>query len=160
MKKCKGITLMSLIIYMTVLFVVLAVTIRIMTYFRNNINDAVDVTFETEFEKLNMYMIEETNKKGNSVVNYSENAIVFSDGKTFVYEYSNEEKIGVIYYSGIKLCENIKACNFSYVEDEETSKKTITVNITINGIQKETTYVMAELDTSAQTLDEDNYITN
>ena len=140
----KGITLPSLIIYITIMFVVLALVMRVAITFKRNLQDVTDVTFETEFEKFNMYMLDETNKTGNDVSEISEtgDSIIFSDGNKFEYIKEGEEEKGEIYFNDIKLCENISACTFATEDNVEARKTSITVNITINQVQKEISYVM------------------
>lgn len=71
----KGITLTSLVIYITVMFVVLAMITRVITHFRNNMAEVADVTFETEFEKLNLYLLDEAKKTGNKIAKIEGNEI-------------------------------------------------------------------------------------
>ena len=66
----KGVTLASLVLYITIMFVVLAIIIRVVIVFRTNMNDVTDVTFETEFEKFNLYMLQETRKNRQPNMEY------------------------------------------------------------------------------------------
>ena len=90
----KGITLTSLIIYITIMFVVLAIIMRVTTYYTKNMSDVADTSFEEEFEKFNMYMLQETNKSGNYVADVSEdnNSITFTDGNTITFQKTNYRK--------------------------------------------------------------------
>ncbi len=124
-----GITLTSLIIYITIMFVVLAIIMRVTTYFTRNINDVADTTFEEEFEKFNMYMLQETGKSGNGVYKISENKITFADENIIEYKTETNE----IFYNEIKLCKNIDTCSF----EMNTEENQIIVDITIKGIRKQ-----------------------
>lgn len=157
MKKCKGLTLMSLVIYITIMFIVLAVAFRIMVHFRKNINDASDVTFETEFSKLSTYIIEETNKKSNIITENTENSITFEDGNKFEFIDADEDGIGEIYFNQKKLCEKVNSCTFDVTENTQTGLITLTINITINGIQKEATYV-SDVNVTANIINESTYV--
>ena len=63
MKNNKGITLTSLVIYIALIFVVVATLMRITIHFRGNMADAADVSFETEFNKLNLYLLKYNNHR-------------------------------------------------------------------------------------------------
>ena len=156
-----GITLMSLIIYMTIMFVILALIMRFTTYFTKNISDVADTTFEEEFEKFNMYMLQETRKTGNYVEEISEeqNSITFTDGNIIAFIKSEENQTGEIYFNSIKLCEGVDNCTFTSSDNEITNKTTITVTLTINEITKSIQYVINnQLSISQSTTTETNYI--
>ena len=138
----KGITLMSLVVYMTAVFVVLAAIIRVTTYFTKNIDETADVSFETEFEKFNLYMLTETSKKGNKAEVLFDNTISFSDGNTILYKDEDNDGVGEIYFNGIKLCKNVTVCIFSLTYDEQQTKVIINVSITIKDISKHAIYIM------------------
>lgn len=142
MRKSNGITLMSLIVYMTVVFIVLAAAIRITTYFRKNIDDATDITFESEFEKFNIYMLTETRKIGNRVDLISEEKIVFSDNNTIGFTDTDNDGTGEIYFNKTKICGNVNQCRFIIDNNEDENIATIAVYITIKQQQKEVVYSM------------------
>ena len=72
MKNNKGVTLTSLVIYIAVIFIVVASIMRITTHFGDNMQDAADVSFETEFNKLNLYMLDESKKRENAILEITE----------------------------------------------------------------------------------------
>ena len=154
LKSQKAITLMSLIVYITIMFFVLAATMRIITYFKNNMDYVADVTFETEFEKFNLYMLQETSKKGNEVesVSLDHREISFTSGNTF--SYTDDYNKGEIYFNSLKLCENIEYCSFSYETDEETSTVIVNVEIQIGSTTKEMSYVIINSDENINTEEE------
>ena len=65
-KKEKGVTLISLTIYVVVMVLVIALIAVITSFFYNNVinidKEAVELA---ELNKLNLYMIEETEEEGN-----------------------------------------------------------------------------------------------
>lgn len=149
----KAITLTSLVIYITVMFVVLATITRIIAYFRNNMVEVADVTFETEFEKFNLYFLDETKKIGNSIEEISEEEIeiTFSTGNKYSY------KNNTIYLNNdIKICEQVKNCTFtkSTLDNEKTQ---ITVTLEIGKTKKEVNYVMNNIEQSSS-IDEFSYV--
>lgn len=137
----KGITLTSLVIYITVMFVVLATIMRVMTYFRKNMTEAADVTFETEFEKLNLYLLDETRKSGNKIVEITDGIqITFSSGNK--YAYSVEDKT-INLNDNIKVCGNVENCLFEQ-KVAENGKNVFALTITIKETTKTVEYVMAK----------------
>ena len=137
----KGITLTSLVIYITVMFVVLATIMRVMTYFRKNMTEASDITFETEFEKLNLYLLDESRKSGNNIVEITDGIqITFSSGNKYTY---NAENKTVNLNDNIKVCENVESCLFEQ-KTAENGKSVLALTITINETTKTSEYVMAK----------------
>lgn len=136
----KGITLTSLVIYITVMFVVLAMITRVITHFRNNMAEVADVTFETKFEKLNLYLLDESKKTGNKIEEIIDGTqITFSSGNK--YNYNVEDK--TIYLNdNIKICENVDNCIFEQ-EVAINGKNILKCTITIAKITKIAEYVMA-----------------
>lgn len=146
MKNNKGITLTSLIIYIAVIFVVIAALMRITTYFSSNMQDAADVSFETEFNKLNLYLLDEAKTVGNGIGGILEDGtqITFTNGNT--YSYNAEDK--VVYLNGtIKICENIENCVFEK-QVADNGKDVLILTIKINGIEKNVEYVLISKDDS------------
>lgn len=140
LKNNKGVTLMSVIIYITIMFVVLAAIMRITIYFSDNMREAADVSFETEFNKLNIYLLDEAKKTGNNIseINTDGTQIIFSKGNK--YTYNSENKI--IYLNDtIKVCENVESCLFEE-EIAENGKNILALTIKINGTTKTMKYVV------------------
>ena len=141
-KNSKGITLMTLIIYITIIFVILVLTMRVMKYYTGNIRDAADTSFETEFEKFNVYMLQETRQAGNGFFNAKTNKLSFANGDVIEFRKEEGNDIGEIYHNDIKICENVDACTLTS-DNSMNGETTVTVNITINGISKnDIQYVM------------------
>ncbi|MGN1310234.1 MAG: hypothetical protein ACI4VP_00735 [Clostridia bacterium] len=137
----KGITLTSLVIYITVMFVVLATIMRVMTYFRKNMTEASDVTFETEFEKLNLYLLDESKKTGNEILEITEGIqITFLSGNKYTY---NAENKTINLNDNIKVCENVESCLFEQ-KVAENGKNVLVLTITINDTTKTFKYVMKD----------------
>lgn len=113
MKNCKGITLMTLIIYVSVLFIVIAIMSSIIKNFYQN-NTAVNEQTEEilEFNKFNVYFLKEIKKSGNKVEtvtrNSTQNYILFKTGNSFSL------KNDIIYYNNIKVCNGVSDLSFDY----------------------------------------------
>jgi len=156
MKNNKGITLMSLVVYIAIILIVTATTMRITTYFRNNMEDVADVNFEKEFSKMNLYLLDESKKIGNQILEIKDgNEITFSSGNK--YFYNKEEK--TIYLNGnIKLCENVDNCIFEQ-KIAENGKSIIELKIEIRGTIKTVEYVIKH-QKSEQIINELDYTWN
>ena len=92
-----------------------------------------------EFNKFNMYFLQEVKNKNNEVTELKENSITFSTGNVFTLQDNS------IYLNNIRICENIK--NFFLIIEEANNKQIINVLITIGEnieYTKTTKYVMAK----------------
>lgn len=143
----KAITLISLIIYITVMFVVLAAITRIILHFRSNMVEVADVTFETEFEKFNLYFLDETKKTGNSITEISEDKKEITFVTSNKYSYDNEKKT-IYLNNSVKICEQVENCTFA--ENSLNNGKTqITVSLKIGNTEKEVNYIMNNVEQSS-----------
>lgn len=140
MKKNKGITLTSLVIYIALIFVILAILMRITTYFNENIREMADVSFETEFNKLNIYLLDESKKSKNGIQEITEDGtqITFSNGNKYTYNVENK----TIYLKNtIKICENIEKCLFEQ-KIADNGKDILVLTIKIGDIEKTVNYTI------------------
>lgn len=155
MKNNKGITLTSLVIYIAVVFVVTAGVIRVTTHFSRNMEDAADTSFETEFNKLNLYLLDESKEQGNKIQEITDEVQVeFSNGNKYTYNVT--EKM-VYLNEGIKICENIEDCEFKQ-KTAENGKSVLTLTIKIGEITKTVDYVMKSISTQEGGVDIDDYL--
>lgn len=127
-KQNRGITLMILIIYMILTTVIIGILATLTVNFRRNINNVNEKTsYETEFDKINLQMIQETKIEKNFIdktTNTNTN-ITFANGNT--YSYSAEDK--AIYLNNIKIAENITDIDFNIQQDNGRQKLVVTVKI-------------------------------
>jgi len=128
MKNNKGITLTSLVIYIALMFVVLAILIRIMTYYTGNLSDMADVTWDAQIEKINIYFLDEAQKLGNkaTIPNDNDNEISFSSGNRYTFI---EEERTLYLNDSIKICDNLYYCEFD-IETAANGKTVVIVNVT------------------------------
>ena len=131
-----GFTLKSVTIGIIIVLVILAFTLRLMTYYTNSIQEVADTTFETEFEKFNLYMLQETNMSDNSISELSDNKITFENGNTIEYRKEDNSETGEVFYNDIKICDDVDTCLFSKTDNLEIGQTTIVVDITISGVRK------------------------
>ena len=139
MKSQKGITMLSLIIYISSFLVISGIIAGITMFFYNN-NSLMDaqVYSAAEFNKFNMYMVDESEQVGNRVSkimpdnaeNNSSNidCIIFSNGDQFTLDRISK----ILYYNRIALCEDVNGLK---VKREYTSGKEV-LNVIIEFTNK------------------------
>jgi len=137
MKNQKGITLVSLMIYVIVMIIVIGVMSQIITAFYSNtqtLNGSTESVLE--FNKFNTYFLKEIKKKGNELDSIENNNILFTSGNTFS---KHEDKI---YYNNIPICTKVK--NFIATADEN-DKTIINIQIGFEDFTKSITYKIEDL---------------
>lgn len=147
MKKQKGITLISLIIYIIALVVVMAVITMLTGYFYNNVDiDSEKNYYMMQFTKFNSYFTSEINQKDVVILEAETSAdeclsyIAFSNKNTYTFSKPNNESKGVIYYNEIQICDNVDKCLFTLVEENE--KPTIIVDFQAGNFKNTIKYTM------------------
>ena len=91
MKSNKGVTLTILIIYVIVLSIVIGVLTNISNNFYANTKYIMDNgKYISEFNKFNMYFIEDV-KNNSNIYSITGNEIIFEDGTIYTYK-SNPDK--------------------------------------------------------------------
>ena len=130
MKSEKGITLISLIIYVVLLLIVVSFLSVVSTHFYSSTKYLMDNgKYVSEFDKFNMYFIEDV-KNNIDVYSIETNKIVFEDGTA--YTYLNKS----VYRNKVEICKNIERCEFSKLEEIDNNnitKKIINVKMNIEG---------------------------
>jgi hypothetical protein len=152
-KSQKGITMMSLVIYVACFLTVTGIVAVITTFFYNNIKIInTDLGSSAYYNKLNLYMANETKKPGNQILKYesTDNRIsgssVSTDINYITFKNGNGEentflKVGtVLYYNKIVLCKNVS--DFTINIDESNGNKLIKIYINIDGTAYSTTYLL------------------
>lgn len=149
MKSEKGITLVSVIIYIIAMLIIISVITVLTSYFYTNIDiNEVREDLNQQYTKFNTYFVEEVNRKGNKILKIGETEInategvqkyiIFSSGNQYTYIPANRG----IYMNTVKIAENIEDCTF--VKGNENGKTTITVTIKGNNFERVTTYTLTE----------------
>lgn len=126
MKAQKGITLVSLTIYIIVLVVVVAIISVISNYFYTNIK-ATEYSINplTEYTKFNSFFSQEANHDNIKVLECVNNYIVFDNGVQYTFVPENRG----IYRNKVKICDDVETCIFSYII--KNGKNVVTVNVKI-----------------------------
>ncbi len=140
MKSQKGVTLVSVAIYIVVMLIIVAVISRISAVFYKNVkNTTGQAGAYTEYTKFNNYLTKEINIKGNEVracQNTSDmNYIIFS---TTQNQYSFVKSDNSIYRNKARICKNVDNCSITY--DENT--KIISVYLKINSVEYNLKYTV------------------
>jgi len=127
MKKEKGITMISLVVYVAVMTVVIGVMSTIITNFYQN-TDTVQGNVQeiVEFSKFNNYFLKEVKASNNKVdhVSNDNTYILFTSGNSF--SIANNK----IYYNNIKICDEVQSMQISLGKNGNGIDKSI-VNVTL-----------------------------
>ncbi len=138
MKSQKGVTLISLTIYVIVMVIVVSMVAVISTYFYTNVrsfSDSLDPV--TEYTKFNGFFSDEVNHKNIKVLECKTNYIVFDNGTQYTFLVENKG----IYRNQVKIAEGIDNCTFTY--DVKNGKSVINVTIKIGeDYTKQMTYTL------------------
>lgn len=132
MKSDKGVTLISLVIYIAVFTIVVSTMALLSSYFYNNMHLIKDdASYVVEYNKFNMFFIQDV--KHNSTATIENNVIKFEDGT--IYEYKSNS----IYRNDKEIATNVKSATFNLktYKVENTTKNLILVNLNIGEGEKE-----------------------
>lgn len=132
MKSQKGITLVSLIVYIIAMLIVVAIISVVTSYFYKNINISNEsINNMTQFTRFNNYFSEDINKASNKVLEYKTaddiSYIALTNGNQYTYLKENKS----IYQNNVKICSNIEKCNFGM--QIKNGKTVIVVEFQANG---------------------------
>ncbi len=150
MQSEKGITLVSVIIYVIAMLIIISVITVLTSYFYRNVDiNSVSEDLNQQYTRFNTYFTEEVNKKGNNILDIGESEstteddpqkyIVFSSGNQYTYVPANDS----IYVNNIKIAENILDCNFEKITENDKTKIKVTMSGE-NDFQRTTTYTLVE----------------
>lgn len=147
MRTEKGVTLISVTIYVIVMLIIVVVITVLTSYFYTNVDiNSVRRDLNQQYTKFNSYFVEEVNRKGNKILEISENNtgnaiqkyIIFSSGNQYTYIPENQG----IYMNQVKIADNITDCIFS--KGEENGKTTVMVTIKGENFERTTTYTLID----------------
>ena len=139
MKSQKGITLISLTIYVIVMVVLVAIITTLTAYFYKNVDTtSKQDDINKQYTKFLSYFSEEINREENEIVEIDQDNkyIIFSSGNQYTFVPENEG----IYQGMIKIVSNIENCKFEKVQNDDNKiKVTIKGN---NGNERVNTFTM------------------
>lgn len=142
MKSQKGITLISLTVYVIVMAIVVGVIAIISTFFYNNINDTnADINPITEYTKFNSFFSDEINHTNIKILDCGttedgQNYIVFDNGVQYTYIPENQG----IYRNQVKIANGISNCTFT--RSIQNGKDIVEVVFEAGNRTRETTYTL------------------
>lgn len=136
MKSEKGVTLISLTIYVIVMTVVVGIIAVISGIFFKNINDLEETNPLEEYTNFNTYFSNEVNKEGIKVLKYDSDYIIFDNGVQYTFIQENKG----IYMNKVKICKDVQKCIFNYRIEGE--KSIIDVDMIIKGRATKTSYTL------------------
>ena len=142
MKSEKGITLISLTIYVIAMAIVVGVIAIISTFFYSNMEDTDNIVSPmTEYTKFNSFFSDEINHEGIEVVSCGttdngQNYIVFSNEVQYTYIEANR----AIYRNKVKIAKEIDNCEFAI--DTNNGKRVVRVEFEAGGKTRENTYTL------------------
>lgn len=147
----KGVTLISLTIYIIIMTIVVAIVSVISSYFYTNIR-GVSNTIDplTEYTKFNTFFTDEVNHSNikilqcetkyinnNEAEGIENSYIVFDNGVQYTFIAENNG----IYRNKVKICKDVKSCTFEY--KILNGKSVVVVKIQMgSSIKKEVTYTL------------------
>ena len=137
MKSQRGITLISLTVYVIVFTIVLGVLAMITRFFYSNIKNAgTDIDPITEYTRFNSYFSDEVNHSNIKILECQKNYIVFDNGVQYTFIPENKG----IYRGQVKICRNISECTFS--QEIKNGKTVINVTFKSGNQNRNTTYTL------------------
>ena len=135
LKSEKGITLMTLTVYIIVMLIIVGIVATISTFFYDNLDVVKDsAKYSSEFDKFNSSLISDV--KSNKHVNVDPNnkIIIFEDGTTYKYNNSDEG----IYRGQSKIASHVKYFTVSKktIVIDNVDKEILTIKIIIGDSDK------------------------
>lgn len=137
MKNERGITLISVTIYIIVMAIVVGVIAVISGFFYNSIEDVDNAQQPAqEYTEFNRFFSDEVNRSGATIIMCETTYVIFDNNVEYSFVAGNRG----IYRNGVKICNNVDSCTFS--KGTQNGKTTITVEMVIGGREMSTTYAL------------------
>ena len=142
MKSEKGITLISLTIYVIAMAVVIGIIAIVSTFFYSNMENSDDtVSPMAEYTKFNSFFSDEVNHEGIEVIDCGttdngQKYIVFSNEVQYTYIQENK----AIYRNKVKIAKEIDGCEFAI--GTNNGKRVVNVKFEAGGKTRENTYTL------------------
>lgn len=131
MKSQKGVTLISLTIYIIVMTIVVGVVSVISTYFYKNthsLSSKIDPL--TEYTKFNSFFTDEVNHNNIKILDWKQDYVVFDNSVQYTYVPANQS----IYRNKVKITKDVENCKFE--RKIKNGKDVITVTLKIKNAQE------------------------
>lgn len=144
MKSQKGITLISLTIYVIVMALVVGVVAIISTFFYSNMSDTTqDLNPITEYTKFNSFFSDEVNHENIKILDCGttdngQNFIAFDNGVSYTFIPANQG----IYRNQVKIASGVTNCTFT--RNVKNGKDVVQVIFEAGNRRRETTYTLKD----------------
>ena len=143
-KSQSGVTMISLIIYISSFLVIAGLIAGITSFFYNNTSLMDEEVYSAaEYNKLNMYLVKESEQKGNRILD-----IKLNDNNMIYIEFSNgnrytlDKTSNLLYYNSICLCEDV--IDFTVEKEYNSGKEVLKVKVDFTNKSYTTKYTMAQ----------------
>lgn len=151
MKSEKGITLISLTVYIIGMLIVVAViSVASGFFYKNTIGLTTTIDPVVEYTKFNTFFADEVNHENIKVLecktdyevpedsnsNVTSSYIVFDDEVQYTFIKENYS----VYRNKVKICDGVDSCKFEY--KIQNGKPVVKVTFKVNDNTKETTYTL------------------
>lgn len=163
MKSEKGITLITIAIYILIVFIVLIMLATITTNFRDNMKkEEAKSVFLVEYDKFSMYFLNDIKNTKNSIeeIDALGEYVKFTNGNKYIYMDNKIYLENLADNKKIIIANNIEECIFTQKTAEEVEKTgqiIINVVIKINNTIKNVDYILGEENTYNNYQDEQTY---
>lgn len=162
MKSEKGITLMSLAIYIIVVLIVMSILMTVRSSFQSNVKEiSKEGTESSEISKFNIYFLQEVKKQGNSIKSISESndEISFTTGNKYIYKENKIYLENEIDKTSIIIANDISKCEFN--KKIENGKNIVSVTIQAKNTDEIISeYVLSNEEFYTQYDNEESYVYN
>lgn len=135
LKSEKGITLLSLTVYIIIMLLVVGIVATVSNFFYGNINVVRDsAKYASEFDKFNSSLISDIKENKHVNTNNDEKTIIFEDGTTYKYNVEDEG----LYRGKNKIASHVKyfTVTSKTITISNVNKEIITVHIIIGDSSK------------------------
>lgn len=140
MKSQKGITLVSLVVYVIVMLIVLStIGVIINQFYKNTDTIEADTEEILEFNKFNTYFLKEVKRKENKVDTINTDYISFASGNSFSF------KNNKIYYNSMQICKNVEELIIEQGQDGDGQKDIVCVTLKFENFEKKINYKVEEI---------------
>ena len=132
MKSQKGITMVSLIIYVMSFLAICGVVAVITTFFHNNTQVfSNEATASSEYDMLNAYLVKEIKQEENLATAESVNKLVFENGNEYIFTNIGEEEYKEIIFRNEEKGKYFILCNYVKNFAVKVEENKIEIAITI-----------------------------
>ena len=137
MESQKGVTLISLTIYVVGMSVIIALIVVVSNFFYSNIEKNSDVVNPTlEYTRFNTFFSDEVTHSNIKVLECKSNYVTFDNGVQYTFIEANKG----IYRNKVKIVKDVSNCQFSL--EMENGKQIVKVVLQIADSIKENVYTL------------------